>query len=808
MGFVRVGFAVLIAALLAVAVMPSRARAEQALLLEVMVNGHSTGKIGEFVQRDDALLARRHELDDLGFRLPESASASPDDLIALSELPGLAWRLDLASQTVFVTADLKLLKPALLELEAPTSANVPVQSGLGATLNYDVTATTTGGHNVGNGLIDTRVFSPWGVLSSSELAYAGSSPYGPGTNAALRLDSSYVYSDPDALRQYSVGDVINGGLAWTRPVRMGGVQVTQNFSMRPDLVTMPLPTVSGAVAVPSTVDVLVNGSQLLARQVQAGPFQIPSLPVMTGSSTIAMTMTDALGHQVTTTMPFYASQNLLAAGLQTFSVEAGAVRRNYGLPGDTYADIAGSASYRRGLTSMLTVEAHAEGIANQAMAGTDVMVNVANFGILDAAVAASTASGRNAALYSIGFNRTSRTFSAGASATFAGHDFADIASLYGDPMPRRQINANASLSMGQFGSIGLAYTGIDRDAAPAPISFYTQTAGLFANQISSVAGGTVSTFNGLVTLQPAEHTHIITASYSVQVFNMSFYATGFHDLVRGGGTGALIGMTVPLGQRSSIGGSAGTGSIGGYQQIQAQQSVQNPGDRGYQAYASTSAPAHTFADVQYKSPWALVSAGVDRIGAQNTGRAEVQGAVSLADGGVYASNQINDSFAVVDTDGAAGVTVLRENQPVGKTDSNGRLLVPDLRSFDINHLTIDPTDVALDATVDTATHEVRPQYRSGVVVPFHVRIGHGALLRLVDKAGKPLPLGSVATLQATGVGVPVGYGGEAYVQDLDAHNTVNVTGPKGSRCAVSFDFTAKPNDIPTIGPLTCQENGS
>jgi len=237
------------------------------------VNGHSIDKIGEFVERDGALLGRRHELDDLGFRLPESASASPDDLIALSELPGLAWRLDLASQTVFVTADLKLLKPALLELEAPTSANVPVQSGLGATLNYDVTATTTGGHNVGNGLIDTRVFSPWGVLSSSELAYAGSSPYGPGTNAALRLDSSYVYSDPDALRQYSVGDVINGGLAWTRPVRMGGVQVTQNFSMRPDLVTMPLPTVSGAVAVPSTVDVLVNGSQLLARQVQAGPFQ-------------------------------------------------------------------------------------------------------------------------------------------------------------------------------------------------------------------------------------------------------------------------------------------------------------------------------------------------------------------------------------------------------------------------------------------------------------------------------------------------------------------------------------------------------
>jgi outer membrane usher protein len=323
-----------------------------------------------------------------------------------------------------------------------------------------------------------------------------------------------------------------------------------------------------------------------------------------------------------------------------------------------------------------------------------------------------------------------------------------------------------------------------------------------------VPGGTASNSSGIVTLQPTAHMHIVTASYSVQAYNMSFYATGFHDLVRGGGTGVLIGMTIPFGQRSSVGVSAGSGSTEGYQQMQVQQSVQNPGDWGYQAYAGTSSPAHSFADVQYKSPWALVSAGVDRIGAQNTERAEVQGAVSFADGGVYASNQINDSFAVVDTDGAPGVTVLRENQKVGKTDSSGRLLVPDLRSFDVNRLTIDPTDVSVDSTVDTATREVRPQYRSGVVVPFHVRVSHGALLRLVDKAGKPVPLGSVATLQATGVGVPVGYGGEAYVQDLGAHNTVNVTGPKGSRCAVAFDFTAKPNDIPTIGPLTCQENGS
>src|ERR1019366_7347347 len=141
---------------------------------------------------------------------------------------------------------------------------------------------------------------------------------------------------------------------------------------------------------------------------------------------------------------------------------------------------------------------------------------------------------------------------------------------------------------------------------------------------------------------------------------------------------------------------------------------------------------HEFAELQYKSPWALVSAGADRIDRQTALRATAQGAVSFADGGLFASNTINDSFAVVDTNGAKGIRVLADNREVGTTDAAGRLLVPDLRSFDLNHIAIEPTDVPVDATVPFTTREVRPQDRSGVVVRFPVKIGHGALLRLVD----------------------------------------------------------------------------
>jgi len=201
---------------------------------------------------------------------------------------------------------------------------------------------------------------------------------------------------------------------------------------------------------------------------------------------------------------------------------------------------------------------------------------------------------------------------------------------------------------------------------------------------------------------------------------------------------------------------------------------------------------------------AQVTAGVDRFGKQTTVQAELNGAVSFVDGGLFLSNQIDDSFAVVDTSGVAGIRVQQENRYAGRTDSDGRLLVPDLRSFEINHLSIDPLDAPLDTTVPYAAREVRPQDRSGVVVNFSIKTSDGALLLLTDAAGAPLPFGSVATLQSTGDKVPIGYDGEAYFVGLRAHNNVSVEMPDGRRCSLGFDYRHIAGSIPSIGPLACE----
>lgn len=784
--------AALLAALLLMGRVASAA-ADTVLELAVTINGAPTGKIGEFVQRGDVLLVRPAEWAALGLRLPAPTPAGPDGLVPLPEIARLQWRFDAESQTLALTAPDALLIPSLLQQAPPPDAAAPIESGLGVTLNYDLTASYAGGAAAGNGLFDLRGFSPWGILSTSVLGYAGTLP--ASGSSLVRLDSGFAYADTASLRRYRLGDVIGGGLAWTRPVRLGGVQIQSDFSMRPDLVTFPVPAVSGSAAVPSTVDVLVNNSQLLSQQVAPGPFAVSQLPVVSGAGTVTTTVTNALGQQTTTTLPFYASNQLLAPGLQSYSAEAGWVRQNWGLLSDDYRKPAGALTYRRGLTDILTGEFHAEGTAGQAMAGIGLVANAFDFGTLDIALAQSLSGARRGGQLSFGFHRLARVFGFGVSAILADKDFRDLAAMNGTPAPQLQITANTSLSLGKWGAFGLAYTGMRRDIDETAATGGT---GILPTGGYAWRGTTPDT----ITLPPAARAHLLSASYSLQWGKVALYATGFHDFAGSGG-GALLGLTVPLGPRSSASASAGTGSGGAYGQVQAVQSAVETGDWGYQLYA-TSDTDHEFAEAQYKARWGLVSGGVDRLAGLTTARAEAAGAIAaIKDGGVFASNPIDDSFAVADTGGLPGIAVMEENRLVGRTDADGRILVPDLRAFDANHISIDPDDVPASYVVDADARTVRPQDRSGVVVRFPIRRSNAALLKLTDAAGRPLPLGSTATPEG-GAPLPMGYDGEVYVENLQAKdNRLTVTRPDGGRCTVTFDAAPSPDAIPTIGPLVC-----
>jgi outer membrane usher protein len=375
-----------------------------------------------------------------------------------------------------------------------------------------------------------------------------------------------------------------------------------------------------------------------------------------------------------------------------------------------------------------------------------------------------------------------------------------------DPVPTRQITANASMSLGRFGVAGLAWLQVERPAASSLV-------GLTGPPAFNPPGGPqppsdVGLGSGSLPFLPAQSSRILTGSYSARLpHDIYFYADAFHDFAHKGGSGASIGISIPLGRRSSASAS------GNYQsgspvdgQVRAQQNVVNVGDTGYQAFVSGPSSPHEFGEFDYKSRWGLLSAGVDHLDGATTFRLQAQGALSFADNRLFASNTVTQSFAVVDTGGVGGVHVLYENRPDGVTDAKGRLLVPDLRSWDANRLSIDPGDVPIDTQVPYTERQVRPPDRSGIVVKFPIRRTDGALLTLVDETGRPVPVGSSATLEATGSEVTIGYDGQAFVEGLQRRNRLVVQLPEGGRCVVSFAYAPVAGAIPKLGPLTCRKD--
>ncbi len=743
---------------------------DQILLLAVEINGHALGKIGEFTLRQGQLMARPEQLCALGFRILTPAEGV--SLLRLSDIPGLTWSLDTAAQVLRVRVDEQQLVPTLLWPSGDAQEQRRVESGNGMTLNFDVVNSLTNSRNIATASWDLRMFTAAGIASSGWITRMGQTS-STGAERSVRLDSFYTFADVEKMRHYTVGDFIAGNLSWTRPVRLAGVQIRSDFSTRPDLVTFPLPSLKGSAAVPSTVSVLADNSLIFSSQVPSGPFEIPDLPVLAGAGTISMTVSNAAGQQVRIVQPFYASSSLLAPGLHTYTLQAGWVRRNWGSRSNDYSNPAATIMLRRGLTSRLTAEGSLECTRGTAVLGGGGIVQIGTIGELSMAAASSLGSRSAGVQVALSAQRIGRIVSIGSSALLSSPGYRDIASASGDAIAREQLSGFASVSLRRVGSAGLAFAGQTRTDA------------------SSQPGGSATL-----------RSRVLSATYSVPLGRFSIYATEYKSFTGSGESGLQVGLSLALGKRTS----AEVSGVANGVQTRVQRSAIQVGDWGYDAYVSSGKSSHQFVQAAYKSPIGLFTAGLDSGPGQHTIRLESAGAVSFVDRRLFASNTIYDSFAIVDTRPSKHVRVFQENRSIGTTGSTGRLLVPDMRSFDVNRLAIDTTDLPDDATIGIPHREVRPQERSGIVVNFPIESNHGALLRLVDDNGVAIPLGSTATLKNLGSSVPVGYDGEVYVEHLTSHNELLVMRSDGRHCTAVFPYSAQPGgEIPFIAPLRCTE---
>lgn len=773
----------------------TEAAGPQALQLAVFINDANTDFIGAFMQLPDgSLTAKPDELEEVGIK-PVKAAIRPDGSVHLNDLPGIEYRVVPELQSIYVTATDEARVPRKIDLDADRNEREDQKptSSTGAVLNYslysssnDLTDEDVKPFQGISGGFDARFFSPLGTLNQSFSTNLSNG----GLQGFKRLNTTWNYSDSERLITYNAGDFVSRSLPWTRSVFLGGMQVERNFSLRSDLVTLPMPAVSGTAAVPSTLEVYSQNVKTYSSDIPAGPFELANLPVISGAGEAQVVIRDTLGRETRTTLPFYTSSEQLAKGLLDFSAEIGFPRRNYGTESNDYAsDVFGSATMRYGLTNWLTLEGHAEGGADLVNGGIGASFPLGRWGATSLAVAGSQHDGETGVLLNGSLELRHDNFSLYGRMQRSFGDYDDIASVSADNEFER--NQYYLYYPGSRTYSARVPRSVDQVSLSMPALFDRSSINLSFTQIET---------------DDSDRSRTASTSFSQSLWkNASFYATAFKDLDDSDNFGVYAGLSISF--DNDIYGSTGVdqngGDIAGFAEV-SKSASREEGSYGWNVRTSEGKTPNRSASGNYRGKYARVDGWVQQYGDAVRASAAVDGAIAVAGGGVFATNRIDDAFAVVDV-GTPNVEVRLRNNVVGRTNGSGKLIVPDLDSWNPSEIDIDPQNLPVDAAVRDTRAVVVPANSGGVVVDFHVKDGAAAaLVGLIDRSGKPLDAGLAGRVDGSDATFVVGYDGQAYIQNLSRNNGVTVELADGQTCHAAFAFAPQPGTQVTIGNVVCR----
>jgi outer membrane usher protein len=757
------------------AIAPSASR-DKILPLDVTVNGEKGGT-WVFIERNGVLYAPRDAFDQ--WRVQLGSDVVPIDFKGepywpLAAVPGFKSKIDYGQLSATLVFDARSF--TALKLDKEIVKRPVVSPALPSVfLNYDFSYT---GQSLRNApmvndigmLTEVGVSGSWGVLTSSQLTRhvtAGVEEDSP--KPLLRLETTFTHDFPETNRTLRIGDATTRSGTWARNVYFGGVQFGTNFALTPGFVSQPIPSVRGLSTAPSTVELYVNDVLRQVSNVPTGPFAIDNFPIVSGSGEARVVVRDLLGRETVLVQPFFASSQLLAAGLNDWSVEAGKVRRDLGLASNDYGETFTSGTWRRGISDHLTLEGHAELTPHMKNAGVTA-ITVLPFQFLGTfSIAASNMSGvGSGASWLVGFDRNTLH----SAITFQALGNSDRFRMLGQddfvPPNRLQVAGSYTYYADKYGSFGL----------------------------------------GFAKIEPVEGTQVTTlsANYSVTLFESASLSISASRAVVGG-TGNSIGMTFTLPLDNSRTLTASTTSRAGVNDyyLAASRTPGMDSALGWRALAGTQDERpHAEAGLYWMGNKGTATADLATDANRTALRVGADGGFVAAAGSVFATRRLDQSFAIAKVDGFPDVGVGIGSNVLTKTDSSGTALVPNIWPYERNSVRLDPQDLPISAEIDSIEHQVVPAWRSGVLVTFPVRSGRGALLRIVFDDGQPAPAGATVQIAGDKEQFYVARHGEAFVTGLEDHARLQLNW-QGRQC--QFDVVLPPaskDEVPRVGPLACK----
>lgn len=346
----------------------------------------------------DALSLRR----ELGATLNDQGKAALDTAIAgrpfLSEDDLRTAGFDIRFESNRLELRIQSIRPEFLQAvqigadpDGPGRVDLPriepsgFSTYLNLTANYDYD--TRGGSRKPDLFLDgaTRVD---GFVLEYEGALTGQFE---DTYKFYRRNTRLVYDDPKNYRRYSAGDLRLTSMSILRTPQIGGVAIEKGRQIFDPFYSV---TRLGGKQIfldnRSEVDVLVNGVQYESLQLEAGTYDLNSLPIQQGSNDIQLVIRDSFGQRQVIDYSYFFEPLTLPAGEEEYSFGVGLLANTLSFQ-PSYGDtIAASGYYRKALSENLIIGGAVQATEDiQVLGATTSFVPQAIPGVFDLEVAGS-----------------------------------------------------------------------------------------------------------------------------------------------------------------------------------------------------------------------------------------------------------------------------------------------------------------------------------------------------------------------------------------------------------------------------------
>jgi outer membrane usher protein FimD/PapC/outer membrane protein OmpA-like peptidoglycan-associated protein len=732
---------------------PVSVGANEQIIIAVTLNQQPKGDFFVLLGEDGDFLIPVADLEAMGFaRLP----GTPVDIqgvsfFSLSSLQGVEYKFDENTLTIELTSAPELLPKTTLDLSPQRRPGVIYPRDNSLFLNYGIDYSAGGD--------DDFVFE--GLTVSNELGMRfrdllllTNSVYSetPDDSQFVRLNSSVTWDDRQTLRRVIGGDffALSGDLG--SRMQMGGLSISKLYRIDPYFIRYPLFDFSGMASLPSDVDLYVDGVRVRSERFAPGEFELLNFQSLGGAQTIEVVIRDAFGREQRIASPFFFTDRVLRQGLHEYSYNLGLQRRDFGQESNSYSDLAFSAFHRYGLSDNLNLGLRGEAADDLANLGVEAVMKTGGIGLLRLEVSGSSAGDDSGAAGFLGYEYYNRRFRGRLALQGFSEGYRTLSDKV-ETATRRKLRALAGIgyTTPQFGSFSVDYARNENYDEP--------------------------------------QRETLTFSWSRRLWKRA-YVNATYRQIRETATSHETGVNLTwyLGREHSLTTALRREGSDNIQMVEARKNTPSGAGTGWNVRAERADREGSRTDqlnavVQHNARHAIlrgdVSAGRSKAISSEDLRLSLSGALVQVGDTFALTRPVTDSFALVSVGDIEGVGVYVNGQTSGRTNSKGKVVIPDLSSYYDNQVSIEDKDIPIDYLMPRVRLNISPPLRSGSCLNFPLR-KYQAFTGFLNVDGQegvtPLAYAELDLATATGpVKFWTGSDGEFYIDsqevefDLAAH---------------------------------------